>query len=96
MQPAGKELARTGLGLAATALLWLSHSVAVAQTPSSVGAIPETPQLDLLMAQSPAPSAILYVNPTSGKDSAGSGAESAPFKTITQALNAAWPKNVIL
>ncbi|WP_199312839.1 DUF1565 domain-containing protein [Microcoleus sp. FACHB-672] len=96
MQPAGKELARTGLGLAATALLWLSHSVAIAQTPSSVGAIPEAPQLDLLMAQAPSPSTVLYVNPTSGKDSAGSGAESAPFKTVTQALSAAAPNTVIL
>ncbi|MBD1938538.1 DUF1565 domain-containing protein [Microcoleus sp. FACHB-68] len=95
MQPVGKDLARTGLGLAATALLWLSHSAAIAQTPS-VGAIPEAPQLDLLMAQSPSPSTMLYVNPTSGKDSAGSGAESAPFKTVTQALSAAGPNTVIL
>jgi len=42
------------------------------------------------------PSSVLYVNPTSGNDSTGSGSEDAPFKTLTRALSAAAPNTVIL
>ncbi|WP_017721801.1 DUF1565 domain-containing protein [Kamptonema formosum] len=82
------------LGVAATALVWLSSPAAVAGTPSAVEASAPSQQ-PVTVAQA-SPSSVLHVNPTSGNDSTGNGSEGAPFKTLTSALSAAGPNTVIL
>ena len=39
---------------------------------------------------------VLFVNPNIGNDKTGNGSESAPWKTITQALQVAQPNTVIM
>ncbi|MBW4496460.1 MAG: DUF1565 domain-containing protein [Oscillatoria princeps RMCB-10] len=84
----------SALGLAATALVWLSSPAAVAQTPLAVEASAPSQQ-PVTVAQT-SPSSVLHVNPTSGNDSTGNGSEGAPFKTLTRALSVAGPNTVIL
>ncbi len=47
------------------------------------------------VAQNPAISGWLFVNPHSGNDSSGNGSEAAPFKTISRALSLARPNTAI-
>ncbi|MCT7959165.1 DUF1565 domain-containing protein [Laspinema sp. D1] len=76
------------LGVATTALFWFYGSTAIAQN------VPEF-QTAQNSGTEVASQTQLFVNPTQGNDSSGNGSESAPFKTITQALRQAKPNTTI-
>lgn len=76
------------LGVAMTALFWFYGPTAIAQ------GIPELQTAQNSGAEVASPTQ-LFVNPTGGNDSSGDGSESAPFKTITQALRQAKPNTTI-
>ncbi|MGL5194195.1 MAG: DUF1565 domain-containing protein [Chroococcales cyanobacterium] len=75
------------LGVATTALFWFYGPTAIAQ------GIPEL-QTAQNSGTEVASQTQLFVNPTRGNDT-GNGSESAPFKTITQALRQAQPNTTI-
>jgi parallel beta-helix repeat protein len=72
------------LGVTSMALLGTSWSRAIAQIPTAQG--------EKTISQV----SVLFVNPSVGDDKAGNGGERAPWKTITQALQAAQPNTVIM
>ncbi|QLE40414.1 DUF1565 domain-containing protein [Nostoc sp. C052] len=59
-------------------------------------AIPSTPDSAPLGEKTPSQTNVLFVNPSIGDDKAGNGSESAPVKTITQALRLANANTVIM
>lgn len=75
------------LGVAMTALFWFYGPTAIAQ------GVPEL-QTAQNSGTEVAGQTQLFVNPTRGNDT-GNGSESAPFKTITQALRQAKPNTTI-
>ncbi len=77
------------LGVAATALFWFYVPTAIAQN------VPPFQSAQNSGAEV-ASQTKLFVNPSGGNDSSGNGSESAPFKTITQALRQAQPNSTIL
>ncbi|MCT7987007.1 DUF1565 domain-containing protein [Laspinema olomoucense] len=76
------------LGVATTALFWFYGPTAIAQ------GVPEFQTAQNSGAEVASQNQ-LFVNPTQGNDSTGNGSESAPFKTITQALRQAKPNTTI-
>ncbi|MBN3924498.1 DUF1565 domain-containing protein [Nostoc sp. NMS4] len=78
-----------GIGAASIAFLGINLDSAFAQ-------IPSTPDLAPLHTQTPSQANVLFVNPSVGDDKAGNGSESAPVKTITQALRLAKANTVIM
>ncbi|MDB9374632.1 DUF1565 domain-containing protein [Nodularia sphaerocarpa] len=78
-----------GLGVAGIILLGISPARVAAQTPSVANQIAQgestIPQVKML-----------FVNPSGGNNSLGNGSESAPLKTITQALQVATPNTMIM
>jgi len=76
------------LSVATTALFWFYGPTAIAQG-----------VLEFQTAQNSETEVTaqnkLFVNPNQGNDSSGNGSESAPFKTITQALRQAKPNSTI-
>ncbi|BAY32383.1 hypothetical protein NIES2107_42720 [Nostoc carneum NIES-2107] len=72
-----------GIGVACITLLGTSLSSVIAQVP---------PVSDTATSQAN----VMYVNPSSGNDQEGNGTESAPLKTITQALQKASANTVIM
>ncbi|HIK26589.1 MAG: DUF1565 domain-containing protein [Oscillatoriaceae bacterium SKW80] len=76
-------------GIAIAILMWLCLGSASAATS------PEMPTGETIPIAQASPSKKLYVNPNTGSDT-GDGSERAPFRTITQALNAAEQNTVIL
>lgn len=77
------------LGVAIALPLFLASTPAIAQTPRQ--SVAQSSQ------QAPTNSQAiqLFVNPTTGNDTAGNGSETSPYKTITQALRAAEANTVI-
>ncbi|MEH1917178.1 DUF1565 domain-containing protein [Nostoc sp.] len=78
-----------GIGAASIAFLGISLDSAIAQ-------IPSTPDSAPLNQKTPSQANVLFVNPSVGDDKAGNGSESAPVKTITQALRLANANTVIM
>ncbi|MEH2086688.1 DUF1565 domain-containing protein [Nostoc sp.] len=78
-----------GMGAASIAFLGISLDSAIAQ-------IPSTPDSAPLNQKTPSQANVLFVNPGVGDDKAGNGSESAPVKTITQALRLANANTVIM
>ena len=78
-----------GMGAASIAFLGISLDSASAQ-------IPSTPDSAPLNQKTPSQANVLFVNPGVGDDKAGNGSESAPIKTITQALRLANANTVIM
>ncbi|MCT7986115.1 DUF1565 domain-containing protein [Laspinema sp. A4] len=76
------------LGIATTALFWFYGPTAIAQSIPEFQTAQNSGSEVALQTQ-------LFVNPTQGNDSSGNGSESAPFKTITQALRQAKPNTTI-
>ncbi|MHC0063282.1 DUF1565 domain-containing protein [Nostoc sp. UIC 10890] len=74
---------------ASMAFLGTSLGSAIAQIPSTPDSIPSGEK-------TPSQVNVLFVNPSVGDDSAGNGSESAPVKTITQALRLANANTVIM
>ncbi|MEH1852017.1 MAG: DUF1565 domain-containing protein [Nostoc sp.] len=77
-----------GMGAASMAFLGTSLGSAIA--------IPSTPDSAPLGEKTPSQTNVLFVNPNIGDDKAGNGSESAPVKTITQALRLANANTVIM
>lgn len=77
-----------GIGVTSTILLSINLSSAVAQLPS-------LPQQRLL-SETTSQVNMLFVNPDMGDDNVNNGSESAPVKTITQALKLATANTVIV
>ncbi len=77
------------MGAASMAFLGTSFGSAIAQ-------IPSTPYLIPVGEKTISQVNVLFVNPSTGDDSAGNGGESAPVKTITQALRLAIANTVII
>jgi parallel beta-helix repeat protein len=69
------------------ALLLLASGAIAAPLPASVDAP--------ITAQIPTNATVVYVNPTLGTDSPSSGRESAPFRTISYAMQQAQPNTVV-
>ena len=61
-----------------------------------IAQIPSTPDSAPLNQKTPSQANVLFVNPGVGDDKAGNGSESAPVKTITQALRLAKANTVIM
>ncbi|MDZ8258675.1 DUF1565 domain-containing protein [Nostoc sp. ChiQUE01b] len=78
-----------GMATASIAFLGISLDSAIAQ-------IPSTPNSAPLNQKTPSQANVLFVNPGVGDDKAGNGNESAPVKTITQALRLAKANTVIM
>lgn len=78
-----------GMGAASIAFLGISLDSAIAQ-------IPSTPDSAPLNQKTTSQANVLFVNPSVGDDKAGNGSESAPVKTITQALRLANANTVIM
>lgn len=78
-----------GMGAASMAFLGTSLGSAIAQ-------IPLTPDSAPLGEKTNSQVNVLFVNPSGGDDSTGNGNESAPVKTITQALRLAKTNTVIM
>ncbi|WP_414573061.1 DUF1565 domain-containing protein [Nostoc sp. CCY 9925] len=77
------------LGSMGMAFLGTSVDSAIAQMPSTPDSAPVSEKTN-------SQANVLFVNPNAGDDSAGNGSESAPVKTITQALRLANPNTVIM
>ncbi|MDF5709365.1 MAG: DUF1565 domain-containing protein [Nostoc sp. S4] len=77
------------LGTISMAFLATSLGRAIAQIPSTLNSIPVGEKTNSQVN-------VLFVNPNIGNDSAGNGSESAPVKTITQALRLANGNTVIM
>ncbi|WP_375472493.1 DUF1565 domain-containing protein [uncultured Nostoc sp.] len=78
-----------GMGAASIAFLGISLDSAIAQIPSTLDSAP-------LNQKTPSQANVLFVNSGFGDDKAGNGSESAPVKTITQALRLAKANTVIM
>ncbi|MBD2728610.1 DUF1565 domain-containing protein [Nostoc sp. FACHB-892] len=63
---------------------------------SAIAQMPSTPDSAPLGETTNSQANVLFVNPNGGDDSAGNGSESAPVKTITQALRLAKSNTVIM
>ncbi|AVH71879.1 DUF1565 domain-containing protein [Nostoc sp. 'Lobaria pulmonaria (5183) cyanobiont'] len=63
---------------------------------SAIAQIPSTPDSAPVNQKTPSQANVLFVNPGVGDDKAGNGSESAPVKTITQALRLAKANTVIM
>ncbi|MEH1800228.1 MAG: DUF1565 domain-containing protein [Nostoc sp.] len=96
-----------GIGLAsiafldsALAQLAVGVRVSVSEREASrregIAQIPSTPDSAPLNEKTPSQANVLFVNPSIGDDKAGNGSESAPVKTITQALRLANANTVIM
>ncbi|MEH1976463.1 MAG: DUF1565 domain-containing protein [Nostoc sp.] len=92
-----------GIGLAsiafldsALAQLAVSVSEREASRREGIAQIPSTPDSAPLNEKTPSQANVLFVNPSIGDDKAGNGSESAPVKTITQALRLANANTVIM
>jgi parallel beta-helix repeat protein len=84
-----------GSGVFATLLLGFGLFVANAQASiPNTGTTASVEEDSILLTQANSAN-VLYVDPSGGND-AGNGSQSAPFKTITQALKAATPNTVIV
>ncbi len=86
-----------GMGAASIAFLGISLDSALANLSEreasrreGIAQIPSTPN------STPSQANVLFVNPGVGDDKAGNGSESAPVKTITQALRLAKANTVIM
>ncbi|MBN3939854.1 DUF1565 domain-containing protein [Nostoc sp. NMS9] len=76
--------------------LRVSVSEREASRREGIAQIPSTPDSAPLNQKTPSQANILFVNPGVGDDKAGNGSESAPVKTITQALRLANANTVIM
>nr|MDZ8097255.1 DUF1565 domain-containing protein [Nostoc sp. DedSLP01] len=89
--------------MSSTRLLFLSFSVlsftislAVTSLSSAIAQIPSTTNSTPVSEKTNSQMNVLFVNPNAGDDNRGNGSESAPVKTITQALRLAHPNTVIM
>ncbi|MEH1785819.1 DUF1565 domain-containing protein [Nostoc sp.] len=71
-------------------------SASMAFLGSAIAQIPSTPDSAPLGKKTLPQTNVLFVNPSMGDDKAGNGSESAPIKTITQALRLANDNSVIM
>lgn len=79
-----------------TALLVVSGGFLLLGSEVNAGAIHTKHIAQTVTPQAPATTSVIYVNPQTGTDNAGSGnAQATPYKTITYALNQAQPGTVI-
>ncbi|MEH2370177.1 DUF1565 domain-containing protein [Nostoc sp.] len=92
-----------GMGAASIAFLGISLdsaladlAVGAASRREGIAQIPSTPDSAPLNQKTPSQANVLFVNPGVGDDKAGNGSESAPIKTITQALRLANANTVIM
>ncbi|MEH2156262.1 DUF1565 domain-containing protein [Nostoc sp.] len=88
-----------GIGVASIAFLdgaLAQLAVGVASRREGIAQIPSTPDSVPLNERTPSQANVLFVNPNVGNDKAGNGSESAPVKTITQALRLANANTVIM
>ncbi|MBN4003019.1 DUF1565 domain-containing protein [Nostoc sp. LPT] len=92
-----------GMGAASIAFLGINLdsasaklAVRVASRREGIAQIPSTPDSAPLNQKTPSQANVLFVNPGVGDDKAGNGSESAPVKTITQALRLANANTVIM
>ncbi|MBN3950044.1 MAG: DUF1565 domain-containing protein [Nostoc sp. NMS7] len=85
-----------GMGAASMAFLGTSFGSALAKLAGGIAQIPLTPDSAPLGEKTISQVKPLFVNPNVGDDSTGNGSESAPVKTITQALRLAKANTVII
>ncbi|WP_375468358.1 DUF1565 domain-containing protein [uncultured Nostoc sp.] len=85
-----------GMGAASMAFLGISLGSASAKLAEGIAQIPLTPNSAPLGEKTNSQANVLFVNPSGGDDSTGNGSESAPVKTITQALRLAKTNTVIM
>ncbi|MHC5937186.1 DUF1565 domain-containing protein [Nostoc sp.] len=85
-----------GMGAASMAFLGTSLGSALAKLAVGIAQIPLTPNSAPLGEKTNSQVKVLFVNPSVGDDKAGNGSESAPVKTITQALRLANANTVIM
>ncbi|WP_162183006.1 DUF1565 domain-containing protein [Neosynechococcus sphagnicola] len=86
---------RCGIGVITIALLGLLEQVAPATAAVPLTVTTPSRVLNHTLAQVPTIATLVYVNPATGDDLRGNGSSTAPFKTITQALQASQPNTVI-
>ena len=79
------------VGMVAVSIAFLGTSLG-----SAIAQIPLTPDSAPLGEKTNSQVNVLFVNPSGGDDSTGNGSESAPVKTITQALRLANTNTVIM
>ncbi|MEH2338632.1 DUF1565 domain-containing protein [Nostoc sp.] len=79
------------VGMVAVGIAFLGTSLG-----SAIAQIPLTPDSAPLGEKTNSQVNVLFVNPSGGNDSTGNGSESAPVKTITQALRLANTNTVIM
>ena len=79
------------VGMVAVSIAFLGTSLG-----SAIAQIPLTPDSAPLGEKTSSQVNVLFVNPSGGDDSRGNGSESAPVKTITQALRLAKTNTVIM
>ncbi|WP_335106544.1 DUF1565 domain-containing protein [Nostoc sp.] len=85
-----------GMGAASIAFLGTSLGSALATLAEGIAQMPSTPDSAPLNEKTPSQANVLFVNPSVGDDKIGNGSESAPVKTITQALRLANANTVIM
>ncbi|MEH2168896.1 MAG: DUF1565 domain-containing protein [Nostoc sp.] len=92
-----------GMGAASIAFLGINLDSALAKLAvgeasrrEGIAQIPSTPDSAPLNQKTPSQTNVLFVNPGVGDDKAGNGSESAPIKTITQALRLANANTLIM
>ncbi|MEH2022323.1 DUF1565 domain-containing protein [Nostoc sp.] len=95
------SLFTVGMGAASIAFLGTSlgsalAQLAVASRREGIAQMPSTPDSAPLNEKTPSQANVLFVNPSVGDDKVGNGSESAPVKTITQALRLANANTVIM
>jgi len=79
-----------------TALLLISTGSTLLSREANAGITNQKAIAPTLMVQVPATATVIYVNPTTGADTAGAGTtQAAPYKTITYAISQAQPGAVI-
>ncbi|WP_375502695.1 DUF1565 domain-containing protein [uncultured Nostoc sp.] len=87
------------MGAASTAFLGsplMEFAVGKASRREGIAQMPSTPNSAPLVEKTNFQVNVLFVNPNDGDDKAGNGSESAPVKTITQALRLANANTVIM
>ncbi|MEH1966976.1 DUF1565 domain-containing protein [Nostoc sp.] len=89
------------VGMGATSMAFLGSALAElavgkASRREGIAQIPLTPDSAPLGEKTTSQANVLFVNPSGGDDKAGNGSESAPVKTITQALRLANTNTVIM
>lgn len=77
-------------------VLSFTINLGVTSMGSAIAQIPSTPDSMPVGEKTNSQVNVLFVNPDAGDDSAGNGSQSAPVKTITQALRLAHPNTVIM